>query len=150
MKSESIFRILNPKNLGLIPPNIFLKIKSLRTEDDAVRLLGSGCIIYYELLKPGETVNTHRYHQQLIKLHRALREKRLHYQKRHDKLIFLHDNAPSHTSIIVQNYLETLNWEVLPHPAYSPDLAPSDYHLFSSMGHALAERHFDSYEDIRK
>ena len=106
-------------------------------------------VIYYELLKPGETVNAHRYYQQLIKLHRALREKRPHYRKRHDKLIFLH-NAPSHTSTIVQNYLETLNWKVLSHPAYSPDLAPSDYHLFSSMGHALAERHFDSYEDVRK
>jgi len=88
-------------------------------------------VIYYELLKP-ETVNAHRYHQQLIKLHRALREKRLHYRKRHDKLIFLHDNASSHTSTMVQNYLETLNWEVLPHPAYSSDLASSDYHLFSS------------------
>jgi len=31
-------------------------------------------VIYYELLKPDETVNAHRY-QQLIKLHRALREK---------------------------------------------------------------------------
>jgi len=51
---------------------------------------------------------------------------------------------------MVQNYFETLNWEVLPHPAYSPDLASSDYHLFSSMGHALAERHFDSYKDVRK
>jgi len=30
-----------------------------------------------------------------------------------DKLIFLHDNVPSHTSTMVQNYLlETLNWEV--------------------------------------
>jgi len=106
-------------------------------------------VIYYELLKPGETVNAHRYYQQLIKLHRALREKR-HYQKRHDKLIFFHDNVPSHTSTMVQNYLETFNWEVLPHPAYSPDLASSDYHLFSSMSHALAERHFDSYEDVRK
>ena len=55
-------------------------------------------VIYYELLKPDETVNAHRYHQQLIKLHRVLREKRPHYRKRHDKLIFLHDNAPSHTS----------------------------------------------------
>jgi len=95
-------------------------------------------------------VNAHRYYPQLIKLHRALREKRPHYRKRHDKLIFLHDNVPSHTSIMVQNYLETLNWEVLSHPAYSPDLASSDYHLFSSMGHALAEQHFDSYEDVRK
>ena len=52
-------------------------------------------------------------------------------------------------STMVQNYLEALNWEMLPHPAYSPDLAPSDYHLFS-MSDALAERHFDSYEDVRK
>ena len=51
---------------------------------------------------------------------------------------------------MVQNYLETLNWEVLSHPVSSPDLAPSDNHLFSSMGHALAERHFDPYEDVRK
>jgi len=30
------------------------------------------------MLKPGETVDAHRYHQQLmIKLHRAVREKRL-------------------------------------------------------------------------
>ena len=78
-----------------------------------------------------------------------MREKRPHYRKRHDKLIFLHDNAASHTSTLVQNYLETFNWEVLPHPAYSPDLASSDYHLFLSMGHALAERHFDSYEEVR-
>jgi len=95
-------------------------------------------VIYYELLKPDKTINAHRYHQQLIKLHRALREKRPHYWKRHDKLIFFHDNASSHTSIMIQNYLETLNWEVLPYPVYSPDLALSDYHLFSSMGHALA------------
>ena len=50
---------------------------------------------------------------------------------------------------MVQNYLETLNWEVLPHAAYSQDLAPFEYHLFSSMGHALAEQHFYSYEDVR-
>jgi len=112
--------------------------------------MGSGGCYLLRAIKssPGETVNAYRYHQQLIKLHRALREKRSHYRKRHDKLIFLHDNASSHTLTMIQNYLETLNWEVLPYPAYSPDLAPSDYHLFSSMGYALAERHFDSYEDI--
>ena len=31
-------------------------------------------VIYYELLKPGETVNTERYRQQMIDLNQALRE----------------------------------------------------------------------------
>ena len=151
MKSGSIFRILNARNLRLISPNQHLSQDQIASDGRRCCAFGGiRRVIYYELLKPGETVNAHRYHQQLIKLYRALREIRPHYRKRHDKLIFLHDNAPSHTSTMVQNYLETLNWEVLPRPAYSPDLAPSDYHLFSSMGHALAERHFDSYEDVRK
>ena len=45
MKSGSIFRILNARNhIGWSRStiNIFLKIKSFRTEDDAVRLMGSG------------------------------------------------------------------------------------------------------------
>ena len=116
MKSGSIFRILNARNLGLIPPN------HQHLPQDQIASNGRRCcafggikgVIYYELLKPGETINAHRYHQQLIKLHCALREKRPHYWKRHDKLIFLHDNTSSHTSM-VQNYLETLNWEVLSH-----------------------------------
>jgi len=39
-------------------------------------------VIYYELLKPGETVNTERYRQQMINLNHALCEKRPEYQKR--------------------------------------------------------------------
>jgi hypothetical protein len=29
--------------------------------------------------------------------------------------------------------VQELDWEILPHPPYSPDLAPSDYHLFPSL-----------------
>ena len=35
-----------------------------------------------------------------------------------------------------------------PHPPYSPDIAPSDYYLFRSMAHGLADQQFRSYEDI--
>jgi len=120
-----------------------------------VRLVGlGGCYP----LRTGETVNAHRYHQQLIKLHRALCEKRPHYRKRHDKLIFLHDNALSHTSTIKTTWSKT-TWRHSTGKCYPIPFthqtcirpAPSDYHLFSSMGHALAERHFDSSdEDVRK
>ena len=83
MKSGSIFRILNARNLGLIPSN------HQHLPQNQIASDGRRCcvwwdqegVIYYELLKPGETVNAHHY-QQLIKLHRALREKRLHYRKR--------------------------------------------------------------------
>ena len=43
---------------------------------------GTWNVIYYELLKPGETVNTERYRQQMIDLNQALREKRPEYQKK--------------------------------------------------------------------
>ena len=107
-------------------------------------------MIYYELLKPGETVNTERYRQQMIDLNQALREKRPEYQKRQRKVILLHDNAPSHTAKPVKETIEAFSWEILSHAACSPDLAPSDYYLFASMGHALSDQYFTSYENVRK
>lgn len=107
-------------------------------------------IVYYELLKPGETINGERYRLQLMRLSRALREKRPETIERHDKVILLHDNARPHVAIVVKNYLETLKWEVLPHPPYSPDLAPSDYWLFRRMHHDLAGHRFTSFEEIQE
>ena len=40
-----------------------------------------------------------------------------------------------HMSQNWSSYLETLKWEVLPHPPYSPDIAPSDYHFFFDRWH---------------
>ena len=42
----------------------------------------------------------------------------------------LHDKARSHTAHLTINTDQKLNWEVLEHPAHSPDLAPSDFHPF--------------------
>jgi len=46
-------------------------------------------VIYYELLKPGEIINTERYRQQMINLNQVLCEKRPEYQKRQHKVILL-------------------------------------------------------------
>ncbi|GFU47687.1 hypothetical protein TNCV_4464581 [Trichonephila clavipes] len=37
-----------------------------------------------------------------------------------------------------KDIVKALGWEPLAHAAYSLDLAPSDYRLFASLGHALA------------
>ena len=37
----------------------------------------------------------------------------------------------------------------LTHPPYSPEVAPSDYHLFRTKAHGLANEHFSSYEEVK-
>lgn len=39
--------------------------------------------------------------------------------------------------------------EVLQHPPYSPDIAPSDYHLFKSMEHSLRDKKFSNVEEVK-
>ena len=65
-------------------------------------------------------------------------------------MIVLHDNARPHVAKPVKTYLETLQLEVLPHPPYSPDIAPFDFHLFRSMAHGLTDQRFHSYEEAKK
>ena len=55
-------------------------------------------VIFYELLKPSETITADRYRQQMIKLDRAVKDKRPQYDGRHDKVILQHDNALSHVA----------------------------------------------------
>ena len=107
-------------------------------------------IIYYELLKPNETITGERYRTQYMRLSRVLREKRPQYKQMYEKVILQHDNARPHVAKPVKTYLEKLKWEVLPYPPYSTDIAPSDYYLFRSMAHGLADQQFRSYEDIEK
>ena len=51
---------------------------------------------------------------------------------------------------VVKTYLERLDWEMLPHLPYSRDIVPSYYYLFWLMSYALAEKRFQSFEDIKK
>ena len=56
--------------------------------------------------------------------------------------LLLHDNAPSHTSQLAIRAAARAGYEILQHPPYSPDLAPSDYFLFHQMKKPLRGRHF--------
>jgi len=48
-----------------------------------------------------------------------------------------------------EEVLATKQITVLEHPAYSPDLAPSDFFLFPKIKEILKVRHFDDIDDIR-
>jgi histone-lysine N-methyltransferase SETMAR len=45
--------------------------------------------------------------------------------------------------------LQEFDWEVLEHPAYSPDLAPSDFHLFPNLKEFLVGRLFKSDDEVK-
>jgi histone-lysine N-methyltransferase SETMAR len=107
-------------------------------------------VVYYELLKPGETVTADRYRMQLIKMEHALKNKRPRIASKRDKVLFHDDNARPHRAQIVKKKVEDFGWDRLDQPAYSPDLAPSDYHLFRSIQIALADVRFHNPEEVRK
>ncbi|GFU57870.1 mariner Mos1 transposase [Trichonephila clavipes] len=55
-------------------------------------------VVYYEFLKPTETTTGDRYRTQLMRLSRALKDKRPQYNERHDKVILQHGNAQPHVA----------------------------------------------------
>lgn len=105
--------------------------------------------VYYELLKQGKTINPDLYCNQLDKLNAAIKEKRPALASRKG-IVFHHDNARPHTAMLTQQKLNALGWEVLSHPPYSPDIAPSDYYLFRSLQNYLTGKKFKSFESVSK
>ena len=87
-------------------------------------------MLYYELLKPGETVTRKYYSLQSNYLAEKIQEKIPYTGRGHRPVILQRNDAKPHRSSVVYQTINELRWEVLAHPAYSPDIAPSDYHLF--------------------
>jgi len=86
------------------------------------------------------------YSSLLVQLKDILKEKRR--GKVIKEVLFLHDNAPAHWALATQKKLAYLGFQCLDHPPYSPDLAPSDYHLFPGLKKQLKAHHFSSDEEV--
>ena len=62
--------------------------------------------------------------------------------------LFLHENALEHQALATQKKLDYLVFQYLDHPAYFPELAPSDYHLFPGLKKQLKSRNFSSDAEV--
>jgi len=81
-------------------------------------------VLLLHVSPPNETVNSAAYQATLKKLKRAVQRKRP--QMSDKRVLLLHDNAQPQIAHATANLLERWSWEILQHPPYSPDLAPSD------------------------
>jgi transposase len=57
-----------------------------------------------------------------------------------------HDNVP----LLIRSHLAKHQTSVVPHPPYSPDLAPADSFLFPKLKTTLKGYHFQTIEDIQE
>lgn len=103
-------------------------------------------IIHFELLPRNKTITAAMYVEQLRRLAKAIEEKRPNLQ---NHVILQHDNARPHTAKMTKLVIDELGWEVLDHPPYSPDLAPSDFHLFRAISNGLRKKKFDNEAELK-
>ncbi|GBM19152.1 hypothetical protein AVEN_79873-1 [Araneus ventricosus] len=62
--------------------------------------------------------------------------------------VLLYDNARPHTAAVTQELLDQFGWETFDYLPYSPDLSPSDFHLFLKLKEFLGDKSFRSDEDL--
>lgn len=104
-------------------------------------------VIHVDYCPPRQTINAAYYSELLQIVHNKLPQVRP--GKLHMRPLFLQDNARVHTANLTMAKIRELKWQLLPHPAYSPDLAPSDFHLFGPMKDPLRGVKFDGEKEIR-
>ena len=101
-------------------------------------------LIHYSFLNAGETITAEKYCQQMdqkLRQHPALVNRK--------GPILLQDNARPHVAKSTLQKLNELGYETLPHPPYSPDLSPTDYHFFKHLDNFLREKCFKNLSDIK-
>ena len=92
----------------------------------------------------GETVYSATYSAMLKdKLNPAICKKR-------KTVLLYHDNARPHVVAATFETFQNLRFKVLPHPPYSPDLTPCDFHVFGPLKEALCGCCFDRNEEVKE
>jgi len=120
--------------------------EQIKSETRAHHFFNSKWIVHKEFVPPGQTVNQTFY----LQVPERLRNRVVRVRRENANTWFLHhDNAPSHTSFAVREFLAQHNIPTLPHPPYSPDLASCDFFLFPKLKTQLKGNHFWAVENIQ-
>lgn len=105
-------------------------------------------VILQEYLEPGTTITAERYCQTLHNLRKAIKNKRPGLLSK--GVLLFHDNARPHSAKVTTDLLTAFKWDVFSHPAYSPDLAPSDFFLFPMLKTALGGMRFRNNAEVEE
>jgi len=104
-------------------------------------------VLLVEFLPQGTKINSAVYCETLKKLRHAIQNKRRGMLSA--AILLLHDNARPHSAAQTQDLITSFRWGQMDHPPYSPDLAPSDFHLFLHLKKFLGGKQFDDDDDLK-
>jgi len=103
-------------------------------------------VILVDVMARGETINSDAYNKTLQKLKQLYRQVRPN--RNPGDMLIQHDIVRPHTSLQTQEANAKFAWNVLPHPPHSPDVMPSDFHLFGPLKDALRGTRFEEDESV--
>jgi hypothetical protein len=105
-------------------------------------------VTHKEFVPEGQRVNSAFYVEVIGRLLNRISEVRSQFRAE-GSWFLLHDNAPSHSALVVKTFL-TKHGAETSHPPYSPELASPDFFLFATVKTALKGKRFQDVEDIKK
>ena len=106
-------------------------------------------MIYMHWVPTGQTASKEYYVEVLRKSRKRFRWKRPALFKS-GQWHFHQDSAPVHNSILVTDYLTKMGIKTIPHPPYSPDLAPGDICLFPKLKEKLRGCRYETIEEMKE
>ncbi|UYV80174.1 PPP6R2 [Cordylochernes scorpioides] len=105
-------------------------------------------LLLCDFMRLGTTINSDRYCKTLKQLRRAIQNKRRGMLTKGVR--FHHDNARPHTARQTTALIEEFEWELVSHPPYSPDVAPSDFHFFPELKKNLGGTQFQDDDELEE
>jgi transposase len=106
-------------------------------------------IVHHSYAPAGQIINKEYYLEVIRHLRDAVQRKRLDLWASRNWQLH-HDNAPAHSSQLIQSFLAKPNISVVRQAPYSPDMAPCDFWLFPRLKTPLKDSCLDSREDIMR